>query len=180
MLLSPGSPNDLGDGYVAEMVSTERGDDGVFEMWSVLCDGVENDVTMELEIYQDVWVTKDIIRPIKFSSPLPSQGGIIPRDIIDKLLEKRNATKKVYYVLVGMCRYSDCSDNKPRDRRVPVQAHSGRGAIENLRRLVDREREAHVGVCILGKSTHKYVGPVYANVLNHDRKQLYGNEINHL
>lgn len=176
--LLPGSPTELGDGYKIEAVSSKRGDDGVFEVWSVFHGHVElADVTMELETYQDVWVIKDIVRPISIGSLLPSQGGIAPQHVIDELLARRNKTKKTYYVLVGMCHYSDCSDSTPKARRVPVQAHSGRGAIENLRRLVEQERDAHDGICVLGKSTHKYVGPIYTNVLDHDHKQLYGQEI---
>ena len=168
-LLMPGSPSDLGDGYEARHINSESSNDGVIEIWAIFHHQVESAVlTMELDTYNDSWNSITMI------------NDNVPQAVIDMVLERRNETRRTYYVLVGMCQYADCSDSKPRPRRIPVQAHSGRGALENLRRLVDREREAHDGSCVLGKSTHKYIGPVYANVLDRFRKQLYGQEIEYL
>jgi hypothetical protein len=179
--LSQAASNELVGGYRTECGGIEHDGDRRLETWTIIQGFTEiGDVELELDIYVDIWNVVEIKQIIALGSLLPSQGGNIPQEAIDDLLAKRNATKEKFYVLVGMCRYIDCSD-KPKQRRVPVQAHSGRGAVENLRRLVDEERirdgrESGLrgeGVCVLGKSTHKYVAHVYANVLDWERQPLY-------
>jgi|WetSurSiteA1Bulk_404760.scaffolds.fasta_scaffold21236_5 hypothetical protein len=180
--LSKAAPTELVGGYRTECGGIEHDEDRRLETWTILRGFAEiGDVELELDIYADVWNIVEVKRIIALGSRLPSQGGNIPQEVIDDLLARRNATKEKFYVLVGMCRYVDCSD-KPRQRRVPVQAHSGRGAVENLRRLVNEERARDgresglqgEGVCVLGNSTHKYVAHVYANVLDSTKQQLYG------
>lgn len=179
--LSKNAPNVLVGGYRTVCGGVEHDEDRRLETWTIIQGFTEiGDVELELDIYADVWNILEVKRNIALGSLLPSQGGNIPQEVIDDLLARRNATKEKFYVLVGMCRYLDCSD-KPRQRRVPVQAHSGRGAVENLRRLVDEERARDgresglkgEGVCVLGKSTHKYVAHVYTNALDWNHQQLY-------
>jgi len=179
--LSKEAPNELVGGYRTVCGGVEHDEDRRLETWTIIRGFTEvGDVELELDIYADVWNIVEVKRIIGLGSPLPSQEGNIPQEVIDDLLARRNATKEKFYVLVGMCHYVDCSD-KPRDRRVPVQAHSGRGAVENLRKLVNEERardglESGLkgdGVCVLGKSTHKYVSTVYANALDWKHQPLY-------